>query len=64
MKKITKNVSFGKLAMLANVFILGMFIISMVCLLNFDKVNVKLVHQTPAYESAFAYLRDVEKPRR
>jgi len=64
MKKITQNAPFGKLAMLVNVLILGMFIVSMVCMLNFDKVNVKLVKETPGYEVAFAELRKVESPRR
>jgi len=64
MKKITQNASFGKYAMLANILILSMFIVSMVCLLSFDKVNVKLVKETPVYEAAFAELRKVEQPRR
>jgi len=64
MKKITQNVSFGKLAMLVNILILGMFIVSMVSLLNFDKENVKLVKESPVYEAAFAELREVERPRR
>ncbi|MCL1851343.1 MAG: DUF4328 domain-containing protein [Bacteroidetes bacterium] len=64
MKKITNNAFFGKLAVLFNVLILGMFIVSMFCLLRFDKVNVKLVREKPAYEKAESELRDVEKPRR
>jgi hypothetical protein len=64
MKKITKNVSFGKFAVLFNVLILCMFIISMICLLNFDHVNMKLVRDTPAYENAVEDLRKVESPRR
>jgi len=64
MKKITPNASLGKSAMLVNVLILGMFVISIVCLLNFDKVNIKLIHETPGYEMAFSELREVEKPRR
>jgi hypothetical protein len=64
MKKITNNASFGRLAMLFNILILGMFIISMICLLRFDKVHVKLVNEKPAYEAAELELRDVEKPRR
>ena len=64
MKKITNNASFGKLAILFNVLILCMFIISMICLLKFDKVNVKLVNETPAYENAITELQTVEKPRR
>jgi len=64
MKKISQNASFGKVAMLVNVLIFSMFVISMVCLLNFDKVNVKLIREAPAYEMAFSELREVEKPRR
>jgi hypothetical protein len=64
MKKITDNALLGKLAMLFNVLILGMFIISMVCLLSFDKVNIKLVKETPAFKEADSELREVEKPRR
>ena len=64
MKKITQNVSLGKFAMLCNILILCMFIVSMICLLNFDKVNMKLVQQTPLYENAQEELRKVEQPRR
>jgi hypothetical protein len=64
MKKITNNASFGKLSLLFNVLILVMFIVSMVCLLRFDKVNIKLVNEKPAYEKASAELQDVGKPRR
>jgi hypothetical protein len=64
MKKITNNAPFGKLAMLFNALILILFIISMVCLLNFDKVNVKLVKDTPAYKEAEAELQTSAKPRR
>jgi hypothetical protein len=64
MKKITNNAPLGKLSMLFNILILAMFIISMVCLLNFDKVNIKLVKDTPAYKAAEEELHNVEKPRR
>ena len=64
MKKITNNASLGKLAMLFNVLILSMFIVSMVCLMSFDKVNIKLVRETPGYEAAARELSDVERPRR
>jgi len=64
MKKITNNAGLGKLAMLFNVLILGMFIISMVCLLNFDKTNIKLMQSTPAYDNAARELSDTERPRR
>ena len=64
MKKITNNVSFGRLAMLFNVLILGMFIVSMICMMRFDKINLRVVHETPAYENAARELNDVERPRR
>ena len=64
MKKITNNAIFGKLAMLFNLLILGVFIISMICLMKFDKVNIRLFHETPEFEKAEAELRNVEKPRR
>jgi len=64
MKKITINGSFGKLAILLNALILGMFIFSMLCLLNFDKINSKLVSETNAYKNADNEMREVEKPRR
>jgi hypothetical protein len=64
MKKFSKNASFGKLAILFNVLILGMFIVSMICLMSFDKVNTKLLHAIPAYKDAETELREVEKPRR
>jgi len=64
MKKITNNALFGKLAMLFNVLILGMFIVSMICLMSFDKINLKLVHETPGYEAAVREVNEVERPRR
>jgi len=64
MKKITNNASLGKLAMLSNVLILSMFIVSMVCLMSFDKVNIKLVREAPGYEAAARELSEVERPRR
>jgi len=64
MKKIKPNVSLGKFAMLCNILILGVFIVSMICLLNFDKVNMKLVSETPDYNNAVEELRKVEQPRR
>jgi hypothetical protein len=36
----------------------------MVCLLKFDKVNVKLVKEAPAYKNAEAELHSAAKPRR
>ncbi|MDR2971160.1 MAG: DUF4328 domain-containing protein [Bacteroidales bacterium] len=64
MKKIANNGFFGKLAMITNVLILCMFVVSMICLLSFDKINIKLVSNTADYTNADAELREVEKPRR
>jgi len=64
MKKIIPNASFGKLSILVNILIFCMFVVSMICLMKFDKVNVKLNREAPVYEMAFSDLRDVEKPRR
>jgi len=64
MKKITNNASLGKFAMLFNALILCMFIVSMVCLMSFDKVNIKLVREIPGYDAAARELNEVERPRR
>jgi len=64
MKKITNTALFGKLAMFSNPLILGMFIIAMVCLMSFDKVNTRLISETPYYDAASRELSEVERPRR
>lgn len=64
MRKITNNAKLGKFSMLLNLLILVSFIISMVMIMKFDEVNVKLVADTPSYEKGVEKMREVEKPRR
>jgi hypothetical protein len=64
MRKITNNAKWGKIAMLFNVLILISFIFSMVLIMKFDKVNVKLVENEPSYEKGLEKIQEVEKPRR
>lgn len=64
MRKITNNAKLGKFSMLLNLLILVSFIISMVMIMKFDEVNVKLVADTPTYEKGVEKMREVEKPRR
>lgn len=64
MRKITNNAKLGKISMLLNFLILVSFIISMVLIMNFDKVNVHFVAQGPTYEKAVERMREVERPRR
>lgn len=64
MRKITNNAKLGKISMLLNVLILISFIFSMVLLMKFDKVNVKLVENEPIYTKGVEKMQTVEKPRR
>jgi hypothetical protein len=64
MRKITNNAKLGKISMLLNVLILISFIFSMVMLMKFDKVNVKLVENEPIYTKGVEKMQEVEKPRR
>ena len=64
MRKITNNAKLGKFSMLLNLLILVSFIISMVMIMKFDEVNVKLVADTPTYEKGVEKMREVERPRR
>ncbi len=64
MRKITNNAKLGKVSMLLNLFILVSFIISMILIMKFDEVNVKLVANGPEYENGVEKIREVEKPRR
>ena len=64
MRKITNNAKLGKVSMLLNVLILISFIFSMVMLMKFDKVNVKLVENEPIYTKGVEKMQEVEKPRR
>ena len=53
MKKITDNTFLGKLTLLLNVIVLVLFIVSMLSLLKFDKINVDVVNNRDAYEKAY-----------
>ncbi len=53
MKKITDNTLLGKLTLLLNVVVLVLFIISCVLLLKYDKINIQVVQDRPAYEKAY-----------
>ncbi|HNX20820.1 MAG TPA: DUF4328 domain-containing protein [Bacteroidales bacterium] len=64
MRKITNNAKLGKVSMLLNILILISFIFSMVMLMKFDKVNVKLVANEPIYTKGVEKMQEVEKPRR
>jgi hypothetical protein len=64
MRKITNNAKLGKISMIFNVLILISFIFSMVLIMKFDKVNVKLVENEPSYTKGLEKLQEVEKPRR
>lgn len=62
MKKISNNVSLGRLTQILNVAILLFFILSVVFLLKFDKVNVVKVGSEPSYLKAKDHLHTVEHP--
>jgi hypothetical protein len=62
MKKISNNTLLGRLAQILNVVILAFFILSVIFLLNFDKVNVVKVGNEPAYLKAKEHLHTVEHP--
>lgn len=62
MKKISNNVFLGRLTQILNVAILAFFIISVVFLLKFDKINVVKVGSEPSYLKAKDHLHTVEHP--
>ncbi len=62
MKKISNNVFLGRLTQILNVAILVFFVISIVFLLKFDKVNVVKVAEEPSYLKAKEHLHSVEHP--
>ncbi len=64
MKKITNNASWGKLSIIFNILILVFFIISMVFLMKFDKVNLQFVEAVPVYQKSLENLRIAEQPTR
>ncbi|MCR4964669.1 MAG: DUF4328 domain-containing protein [Bacteroidales bacterium] len=53
MKKITDNTSLGKLTLLLNGIVLVLFIVSMIFLMKFDKINVAVVNDRNTYEKAY-----------
>ena len=62
MKKISNNVLLGRLTQILNVAILVLFILSIVFLLKFDKINVEKVGTEPTYLKAKEHLHSVEHP--
>ncbi len=62
MKKISNNVLLGRLTQILNVAILVFFIVSIVFLLKFDKINVVKVSSEPSYLKAKDHLHSVEHP--
>lgn len=53
MKNITDNSLWSKLTLLLNALLLVFFILSMVFLMKFDKTNVAVVAERPAYEKSY-----------
>ncbi|MDR2980092.1 MAG: DUF4328 domain-containing protein [Bacteroidales bacterium] len=64
MKKITNNSIFNKISLVLNAAILIVFIISMVLLRNFDKVNVEYVQYEKEHDKANEELRTAQQPTR
>ena len=62
MKKISNNVSLGRLTQILNVATLVFFILSIIFLLKFDKINVVKVSSEPSYLKAKEHLHAVEHP--
>ena len=62
MKKISNNVFLGRLTQILDVAILVFFILSIVFLLKFDKINVVKVGEEPSYLKAKEHLHSVEHP--
>lgn len=62
MKKISNTTLFGKLTQILNLALLVFFILSIVFLLKFDKINVNKVAEEPAYLAAKEQLHTIEHP--
>lgn len=62
MKKISNNVFLGRLTQILNVAVLVLFVLSVVFLLKFDKINVVKVGSEPSYLKAKEHLHTVEHP--
>lgn len=64
MKKISNNAFLGKISMLLNVAIIVFFIIAMVFLLKFDKINRDFVDISPKFNKANLEMHDAKQPSR
>lgn len=62
MKKISNNTFLGKLIQILNLVVVVFFILSIVFLLKFDKINVVKVNDEPAYLKAKEELHTIEHP--
>ena len=62
MKKISNNTFLGKLVQILNLVVVVFFILSVVFLLKFDKINVVKVNDEPAYLKAKEELHTIEHP--
>lgn len=62
MKKVSNNTFLGKLTQILNLAVLVFFIISMVFLLKFDKLNVVTVEKEPGYLQAKEKMHEVTHP--
>lgn len=64
MKNIKNNAGIAKLTILLNILIFVFFLISMIFLMKFDKINVNFVAETPSYLKVMDSLRIAEQPSR
>lgn len=64
MGKITNNSKIGLLTILCNAIIFICFIIAMVFLMKFDKINVQYIDKKPQYDKALDALKTAEQPIR
>lgn len=64
MGKITNNTKFGLFTILCNAIVFVCFIIAMVFLMKFDKINIQYIEKKPQYERAFDALKVAEQPIR
>ena len=62
MKKISNYIFLGRLTQILNVAFLVFFVLSIVFLLKFDKINVVKVAEEPSYLKAKEHLHSVEHP--
>lgn len=64
MKNISNNSTLSRLSVLMNILILVAFVVSMVLLRNFDKINIEYVRFAPTHDAALDALRSAEQPTR